>query len=77
MKRQITSEATRLAQEQANWALTAFKRFSSDRCSAMAAGIAFFSAFSLAPMLVMVIAVAGWFYGDDAARGQVFEQAIS
>jgi membrane protein len=75
MKRQITSEATRLAQQQANWALTAFRRFSSDRCSAMAAGIAFFSAFSLAPMLVMVIAVAGWFYGDDAARGQVFEQA--
>ncbi|NTX26367.1 YihY/virulence factor BrkB family protein [Burkholderia pyrrocinia] len=75
MKRQITSEATRLARRQANWALTAFKRFSSDRCSAMAAGIAFFSAFSLAPMLVMVIAVAGWFYGDDAARGQVFEQA--
>ncbi|GAU04850.1 YihY/virulence factor BrkB family protein [Burkholderia stabilis] len=75
MKRQITTEATRLAQRQANWALTAFKRFSSDRCSAMAAGIAFFSAFSLAPMLVMVIAVAGWFYGDDAARGQVFEQA--
>ncbi|UXU90627.1 YihY/virulence factor BrkB family protein [Burkholderia sp. S-53] len=75
MKRQITSEATRLAQRQANWALTAFKRFSSDRCSSMAAGIAFFSAFSLAPTLVMVIAVAGWFYGDDAARGQVFEQA--
>ena len=75
MKRQITTDATRLAQRQANWALTAFKRFSSDRCSAMAAGIAFFSAFSLAPTLVMVIAVAGWFYGDDAARGQVFEQA--
>ncbi|MGU7781172.1 YihY/virulence factor BrkB family protein [Burkholderia sp. PU8-34] len=68
-------EATRLAKKQANWALTAFRRFSSDRCSAMAASIAFFSAFSLAPMLVMVIAVAGWFYGDDAARGQVYEQA--
>ncbi|MBN3791115.1 YihY/virulence factor BrkB family protein [Burkholderia sp. Ac-20353] len=68
-------EATRLARRQAHWALTAFRRFSSDRCSAMAASIAFFSAFSLAPMLVMVIAVAGWFYGDDAARGQVFEQA--
>ena len=67
MKRPITSEASRLAQRQANWALTAFKRFSADRCSAMAAGIAFFSAFSLAPMLVMVLAVAGWFYGDDAA----------
>ncbi|MBY4833120.1 YihY/virulence factor BrkB family protein [Burkholderia dolosa] len=75
MKRQLTSEAARLARQQANWALNAFKRFSADRCSAMAAGIAFFSAFSLAPTLVMVIAVAGWFYGDDAARGQVFEQA--
>ncbi|KVW37646.1 ribonuclease [Burkholderia ubonensis] len=75
MKRQITSDATRLARQQANWALNAFKRFSSDRCTTMAAGIAFYSAFSLAPMLVMVIAVAGWFYGDDAARGLVFQQA--
>ncbi|KWD10750.1 ribonuclease [Burkholderia ubonensis] len=75
MKRQITSDATRLARQQANWALNAFKRFSSDRCTTMAASIAFYSAFSLAPMLVMVIAVAGWFYGDDAARGLVFEQA--
>ncbi|KVN97784.1 ribonuclease [Burkholderia ubonensis] len=75
MKRQITSDATRVARQQANWALNAFKRFSSDRCTTMAAGIAFYSAFSLAPMLVMVIAVAGWFYGDDAARGLVFQQA--
>ncbi|KVC95615.1 ribonuclease [Burkholderia ubonensis] len=75
MKRQIASDATRLARQQANWALNAFKRFSSDRCTTMAAGIAFYSAFSLAPMLVMVIAVAGWFYGDDAARGLVFQQA--
>ncbi|KVU85917.1 ribonuclease [Burkholderia ubonensis] len=75
MKRQITSDATRLARQQANWALNAFKRFSSDRCTTMAASIAFYSAFSLAPMLVMVIAVAGWFYGDDAARGLVFQQA--
>ncbi|CAM3130776.1 YihY/virulence factor BrkB family protein [Burkholderia ubonensis] len=75
MKRQITSDATRLARQQANWALNAFRRFSSDRCTTMAASIAFYSAFSLAPMLVMVIAVAGWFYGDDAARGLVFQQA--
>lgn len=38
----------------------------------MAASIAFYSAFSLAPTLVMVIAVAGWFFGADAARGEVF-----
>lgn len=75
MKPHIPADATRLARRQANWALAAFQRFSSDRCTTMAASIAFYSAFSLAPMLVMVIAVAGWFYGDDAARGQVFEQA--
>jgi membrane protein len=41
----------------------------------MAAGIAFYSAFSLAPMLVMVIAVAGWFFGANAIRGQIFQDA--
>ncbi|WP_431823031.1 YihY/virulence factor BrkB family protein [Burkholderia sp. F1] len=75
MKPRIPDRATRFAHQHAHWALTAFRRFSSDRCTSMAASIAFYSAFSLAPMLVMVIAVAGWFYGDDAARGQVFEQA--
>lgn len=47
--------------------------FSEHRCSTMAAGIAFFSAFSLAPMLVMVIAVAGWFFGAEAVRGEIFD----
>lgn len=46
--------------------------FGEHRCSTMAAGIAFFSAFSLAPLLVMVIAVAGWFFGADAIRGEIF-----
>ncbi|MEX3958542.1 YihY/virulence factor BrkB family protein [Trinickia sp. EG282A] len=53
----------------------AVMRFSQHRCSTMAAGIAFYSAFSLAPMLVMVIAVAGWFFGTDAIRGQIYQDA--
>ncbi|MGI4856376.1 MAG: YihY/virulence factor BrkB family protein [Janthinobacterium lividum] len=53
-------------------ALTAIKRFSSDQCTTLAASIAFYSAFSLAPMLLMVIAVAGWFFGAEAAQGQLF-----
>jgi membrane protein len=52
--------------------IRAAKRFSADKCTTLAAGIAFYSAFSLAPMLLMVIAVAGWFYGAQAARGQLF-----
>ncbi len=56
-------------------ALDAVQQFAHDRCSTMAAGIAFFSAFSLAPMLVMVIAVAGRFFGADAIRGQIYQDA--
>jgi membrane protein len=60
------------ARTQANWAIGAFKQFGDDRCAAMAASIAFYAAFSLAPTLVMVIAVAGWFFGAAAARGELY-----
>ncbi|AOJ71117.1 MULTISPECIES: YihY/virulence factor BrkB family protein [Burkholderia] len=72
MKPLIPQQPHKLVRHNVNWAVNAFKRFSSDRCAAMAASIAFYSAFSLAPTLVMVIAVAGWFFGADAARGEVF-----
>ncbi|MDR6390730.1 YihY/virulence factor BrkB family protein [Paraburkholderia phenoliruptrix] len=62
-----------VARAQANWAIGALRKFSDDRCSAMAASIAFYAAFSLAPTLVMVIAVAGWFFGAEAARGELFD----
>ncbi|WP_232509289.1 MULTISPECIES: YihY/virulence factor BrkB family protein [Mycetohabitans] len=43
-----------------------------DRCPTMAASIAFYTAFSLAPTLVIVIAVAGFFFGQDAVQGRLF-----
>lgn len=58
----------------ASWALGALRKFSENRCAAMAASIAFYSAFSLAPTLVMVIAVTGWVFGPEAVRGQLFHQ---
>ena len=42
-----------------------------DRAPSMGAALAFYTAFSLAPLLVIVIAVAGAFYGVEAARGAV------
>ncbi|APA88370.1 YihY/virulence factor BrkB family protein [Paraburkholderia sprentiae WSM5005] len=60
------------ARHQANWAMGALRQFTENRCPAMAASIAFYAAFSLAPTLVMVIAVAGWFFGPAAARGELF-----
>ncbi|MFP6560704.1 YihY/virulence factor BrkB family protein [Paraburkholderia sp. B3] len=62
------------ARKEASWVVGAFRQFFKDRCPALAAGIAFYSAFSLAPTLVMVIAVAGWFFGDAAARGELFRE---
>ena len=63
-----------LVDKATGWPLRAIKRFSADRCAPMAASIAFYSAFSLAPTLVMVIAIAGLVFGAEAARGQLFGQ---
>jgi membrane protein len=62
------------ARKEASWVVGACRQFFENRCPAMAASIAFYSAFSLAPTLVMVIAVAGWFFGDDTARSELFHQ---
>jgi membrane protein len=51
--------------------------FSLNRCTMLGASIAFYSAFSLAPTLLIVLAVAGWFFGKDAARGELFAQIKS
>ncbi|BAN25790.1 YihY/virulence factor BrkB family protein [Caballeronia insecticola] len=69
-----TQKIEAAVKKDASWVLGALKQFSQDRCAAMAASIAFYSAFSLAPTLVMVIAVAGWVFGPEAARGQLFHQ---
>ncbi|PWF41913.1 YihY/virulence factor BrkB family protein [Massilia glaciei] len=38
------------------------------------AALAFYTLFSIAPILVLVIAVAGFFYGTEAAQGGLLEQ---
>lgn len=40
--------------------------------SNMAAALSFYSVFSIAPLLVVIVAVVGIFFGDEAARGEVF-----
>jgi membrane protein len=41
------------------------------RAASKGAALAFYTLFSLAPILVLVIAVAGFFYGHEAAQGQL------
>ncbi len=40
----------------------------------MGAALAYYTAFSLAPVLILVIAVAGLAFGADAARGEIVAQ---
>jgi membrane protein len=45
-----------------------------DYASSMGAALAYYTLFSLAPLLVIAIGVAGLVFGDEAARGQIFGQ---
>lgn len=42
--------------------------------SSQSAALAFYTIFSLAPVLVVVIALAGAFFGEEAVRGQIFSE---
>jgi membrane protein len=53
-------------------AVVVVQRWSDDRCSSMSAALAFYAAFSLAPMLVVVIAVASIFFGVEAVQGRLY-----
>jgi membrane protein len=46
----------------------------SDRASRKGAALAFYTVFSLAPILILSIAIAGLFFGQEAARGEIFGQ---
>ncbi|MDP9137551.1 MAG: YihY/virulence factor BrkB family protein [Pseudomonadota bacterium] len=45
-----------------------------DYAPSMGAAIAYYTLFSLAPLLIIVIAIAGFFLGEEAAQGEIFAQ---
>jgi membrane protein len=51
-----------------------FRRWSDDSAPRMAAALSYYTAFSMAPLLIVAIAVAGLVLGRDAARGKIVEQ---
>ena len=54
-----------------------FKRWNDDEAGTQAAALAYYSVFSIAPMLVIAIAIAGAIFGADAASGQIKTQLTS
>lgn len=45
-----------------------------DHASSMGGALAYYTLFSIAPVLIIVIAVAGFFLGPEAARGEIVAQ---
>ena len=59
------------------WMNELFKNCQRDRISSLAAALAYYTLFSLAPILLICISVAGTIFGQDAARGQILVQVDS
>jgi membrane protein len=55
-------------------AISAAKEWSEHRAASKGAALALYTLFSLAPMLVLVVTIAGFFFGADTVREQLVEQ---
>lgn len=47
------------------------KKWADDRCTTYAAALAYYSAFSLAPILIIAVSVAGLVFGEQAVSGRI------
>src|SRR5438046_8740208 len=48
--------------------------WSADYAPSMGAALSYYTLFSIAPLLLIVISVAGIVFGPDAARGEIFDE---
>lgn len=53
---------------------TTVKSWSDDYASSMGAALSYYTLFSVAPLLLICIAIAGIVFGEEAARGQILGQ---
>ena len=53
---------------------TAVSGWIDDYAQSMGAALAYYTIFSMAPLLLIVISIAGLVFGDEAARGEIFSQ---
>jgi membrane protein len=55
----------------------AFIKFDDDNVPKLGASLSYFTVFSLAPLLIIIIAVAGITFGADAAQGRIYSEINS
>ena len=51
-----------------------FKGFGDDKVMKMSSSLAYYTIFSMAPLLIIIISLSGLFLGQDAAEGKVYAQ---
>ena len=51
-----------------------YNEFLDDKGFKMAAALSYYSAFSLSPLLIIMIAIIGIFFGEENARNQIIRQ---
>lgn len=57
-----------------NLAKQSFSEWSEDKAARLAAALAFYSMLSLAPLLIIAVAIAGFVFGQEAAQGEIVNQ---
>lgn len=57
-----------------NFVFNVFDQWSTDKAPKLGAALSFYTMFSLAPLLLIVISIAGLLFGPDAAKGQIVGQ---
>jgi membrane protein len=70
--RSFTGRAKRLGSDALRYAKLTFKAFGNDNTFELGAALAYYTIFSIVPLLVVVIAIAGIIAGPDAAEGRLF-----
>ncbi|MBI2786995.1 MAG: YihY/virulence factor BrkB family protein [Legionella longbeachae] len=59
------------------WTKTLYNNWNKDRVASRAAALAYYTIFSLAPILLISISLAGTFFGEEEAKGQLLAQISS
>lgn len=51
-----------------------YAEWTADKCFQLAAALSYYTLFSLAPMMVIAISLAGYFFGREAVSGELYHQ---
>ena len=63
-----------MAENKSNLLVRTFREFSEDDCLSMAAALAYYTVFSLPPLLVLIITIVGLAYDPQTAQQAIEEQ---